>query len=114
MPDRRWLLAVLTAVAMLVLGGVGAARADWPLAGVRVAGPANLRTVLADGAGGAFVVFTPPGDSLRVLRISADGSIARMAAAGRGVATPTISVQPPTGSEVRMSFVAGSTFLTTE
>lgn len=86
MPDRRWLLAVLTAVAMLVLGGVSAARADWPLAGVRVAGPANLRTVLADGAGGAFVVFTPPGDSLRVLRISDDGSIAAgWPATGRGV-----------------------------
>jgi hypothetical protein len=69
-------LAIASACALCL---VATARAEWPEAGVRVTGPANLRALLPDGAGGAIVTWTTGSsgnEQVRVLRIAFDGSLA--------------------------------------
>ncbi len=72
---RSTRVVVLAACAAAVMF-VSTARADWPLAGVRVVGNAWLISTVPDGSGGAFVAWTGrmAGDSMRVLRIDGSGA----------------------------------------
>jgi len=91
----RSLAVVLLSVAWLCTAT--AAHATWPRWGVRVAGNAQLLSVLPDSAGGGYVVWTGrfAGDSIRVVRLDATGEVASgWPAGGLAFASPGFSTDP--------------------
>ncbi len=91
----RSLVAFLLAAAWLSTAAV--AQAAWPRWGVRVAGDAQLLSVVPDSAGGAYVVWTGrfTGDSIRVVRLDASSEVASgWPAGGLAFASPAYSTRP--------------------
>jgi hypothetical protein len=72
------ILAACVVAATLASAAVPAVHAEWPVEGIRLAGPARLQALLPDGSGGALVLWTAGASDFDwfAQRVDATGALA--------------------------------------